>query len=76
VREFVVSFQAAFSLRIIAPEIKNKIKIMFELFTNNRGNSFINFENYTYRYFRFNKSSGDNVWRYMQNKYCETIENS
>jgi hypothetical protein len=32
---------------------------MFKLFTNNRGNNSAHFDNYNYRYFRNNKSSGD-----------------
>jgi len=42
---------------------------MFKLFTYNRGNGSINFENYNFRYFRTNKSSGDIVWRCVQ-KTC------
>jgi hypothetical protein len=46
---------------------------MFKLFTNNRGNNSIHFDNYNFRYFRTNKSSGDIVWRCMQKTCSETI---
>jgi len=46
---------------------------MFKLFTNNRGNSSIHFDNYNFRYFRTNKSSGDIVWRCVQKTCNVTI---
>jgi len=46
---------------------------MFKLFTNNRGNSSIYFDNYNFRYFSTNKSSGDIVWRCVQKTCNVTI---
>jgi len=46
---------------------------MFKLFTNNRGNSSIHFDNYNFRYFRTNKISSDIVWRWVQKTCNVTI---
>jgi len=45
---------------------------MFKLFTNNRINSSIHFDNYNFRYFRTNTNLGDIAWRCIQKTNYET----
>jgi hypothetical protein len=46
---------------------------MFTFFTNNDGNSSIDFDNFNFRYLRTNKSPGNIIWRFIKKTYSETI---